>query len=48
MKLARLPAALMVAVIVLFAIGNVLGYVTHDPQSAGGWGGGESAGLLAA
>ncbi len=48
MKLARLPAALMVAVIVLFAIGNVLGYVTHDPQSAGGWGGGGSAGLLAA
>lgn len=47
MKLARLPAALMVLVLVLFAVGNVLGYVTDDPQTAGNWGGGGWVGLLA-
>ena len=47
MKLAPVPAALMATVLCLFAVGNWLSYVTHDPQTAGNWGGGGSAGLLA-
>jgi hypothetical protein len=47
MRSARLPWTLAAATVVLFIVGNVLGYVTHDPQTAGGWGGGGSAGLAA-
>jgi hypothetical protein len=46
MKLAPVPAALMVLVLGLFVVGNVLGYVTDDPQTAGNWGGGGWVGLL--
>jgi hypothetical protein len=41
------PLMFMVSTFVLFIAGNVLGWVTHDPQSAGDWGGGGSAALLA-
>jgi hypothetical protein len=47
MKLTRVPLGFMVSTFVLFVVGNVLGWVTHDPQSAGDWGGGGSAALLA-
>jgi hypothetical protein len=47
MRSARLACTLATATVVLFLIGNVLGYVTHDPQTAGGWGGGGSAALAA-
>jgi hypothetical protein len=47
MRSARLPWILAAATVVLFVTGNVLGYVTHDPQTAGGWGGGGSAALVA-
>ena len=47
MKVARVPLMFMVSTFVLFVAGNVLGWVTHDPQSAGDWGGGGSAALLA-
>jgi hypothetical protein len=43
----RLPGILAIATAILFAAGNLLGYVTHDPQTAGGWGGGGSAALAA-
>ena len=47
MRSTRLPWALAVATLVLFVVGNVLGWVTHDPQTAGGWGGGGSVALAA-
>jgi hypothetical protein len=47
MKVARVPLMFMVSTFGLFVAGNVLGWVTHDPQSAGDWGGGGSAALLA-
>jgi hypothetical protein len=48
MSLRPIPAALLAGVLALFAIGNVLGYITQDPQSAGNWGGGGWVALLAA
>ncbi len=45
-KIARLPLALLTLVFLLFAVGNVLGWVTNDPQSAGDWGGGGAPALL--
>jgi hypothetical protein len=47
MKVARVPLALVVSTFALFVVGNVLGWVTHDPQTAGNWGGGGAAALLA-
>ena len=47
MRAARLPWTLAAATAVLFLVGNILGWVTHDPQTAGGWGGGGSAALAA-
>jgi hypothetical protein len=44
---ARLPWTLAAVTLVLFVVGNILGWVTHDPQTAGGWGGGGSAALAA-
>ena len=32
--------------VTLFVVGDVLGWVTHDPQTAGGWGGGGPAALV--
>ncbi len=45
MRSVRLPLTLAAATIVVFVAGNVLGYVTHDPETAGGWGGGGGGGL---
>ena len=45
MPVARLPLLLTVATFALFVAGNVLGWVTHDPQTAGSWGGGGSPAL---
>jgi hypothetical protein len=45
MPVARLPLLLTVTTLVLFLTGNVLGWVTHDPQTAGGWGGGGTPAL---
>jgi hypothetical protein len=47
MRLTRVPLVFLVSTFVLFVVGNVSGWVTHDPQSAGDWGGGGSAALLA-
>ena len=47
MRLARLPTISLVLACILFGIGDVLGFVTHDPQNAGGWGGGGPAALVA-
>ncbi len=47
MRLARLPATCLALAFILFGIGDVLGFVTHDPQTAGGWGGGGPAALAA-
>src|SRR5689334_5864468 len=47
MPVARLPLLLTVTTFALFVTGNVLGWVTHDPQSAGDWGGGGSPALAA-
>jgi hypothetical protein len=44
---ALLAWTLAAATVAFFVAGNVLGYVTHDPQTAGGWGGGGSAALAA-
>lgn len=47
MRSALLAWTLAAVTFVLFVAGNVLGWVTDDPQTAGGWGGGGSAGLAA-
>ncbi|HEY2789438.1 MAG TPA: hypothetical protein VGI72_08275 [Gaiellales bacterium] len=47
MRLARLPTIFLALAIILFGIGDALGFVTHDPQNAGGWGGGGPAALVA-
>jgi hypothetical protein len=47
MPVARLPLLLTVTTFALFVTGNVLGWVTHDPQTAGDWGGGGSPALAA-
>lgn len=47
MPVARLPLFLTVTTFALFVTGNVLDWVTHDPQSAGDWGGGGSPALAA-
>jgi hypothetical protein len=46
-RLARLPAICLALAFILFGIGDVLGWITHDPQNAGGWGGGGPAALVA-
>jgi hypothetical protein len=46
-KAKPLPLCIMCVTLALFATGNVLGWVTHDPQTAGNWGGGGSVALLA-
>jgi hypothetical protein len=45
-RFARLPTTALVIVFMLFVTGDVLGWVTHDPQNAGGWGGGGPAALV--
>lgn len=45
MPIARLPLLLTATTLVLFVTGNLLGWVTHDPQTAGGWGGGGAPAL---
>lgn len=45
MPVARVPFLLTVTTFTLFVVGNVLAWVTHDPQTAGGWGGGGSPAL---
>ena len=45
MPVARLPLLLTATTLALFVTGNVLSWVTHDPQSAGDWGGGGSPAL---
>ena len=47
MKAKLLPVLVMSVTLALFVAGNVLGWVTHDPQTAGDWGGGGSGALLA-
>jgi hypothetical protein len=47
MPVTRLPLLLTLTTFALFVVGNVLGWVTHDPQTAGGWGGGGSPALAA-
>ena len=47
MRSARLAWTLAAATIALVVAGNILGWVTADPQTAGGWGGGGSAALAA-
>ena len=47
MRSARLAWTLAATIVACFVAGNVLGWVTHDPQTAGGWGGGGSAALAA-
>src|SRR5579871_3643259 len=47
MPVARLPLLLTTTTLALFVSGNVLGWITHDPQSAGGWGGGGTPALAA-
>jgi hypothetical protein len=47
MPVARPPLVLTVTTFALFVTGNVLGWVTHDPQSAGDWGSGGSTALAA-
>ena len=42
-----LPLGMLLLTLALFVTGNVLGWVTHDPQTAGDWGGGGSAALVA-
>lgn len=47
MKVAPVPLVFLGSTFALFVVGNVLGWVTHDPQTAGNWGGGGSVALLA-
>ncbi|HEY3766619.1 MAG TPA: hypothetical protein VGL44_15765 [Gaiellales bacterium] len=47
MRVTRFPLVALATTVTLFVAGDVLGWITHDPQTAGGWGGGGPAALVA-